>query len=273
MKPFERMNKRKFIKTDQYEKDWDWYGQLIDDRKDSEQWALPRRIRETHWCEFFAFRPGERVLDAGCGNGDYTVLALEKGVRISAFDLARNMITCTQKRLERLELSTEMLMQSSVVAIPFRDSTFDVVLCLAVLNHVPIIELPLALSEISRVLHAGGRAYLNVPNRLALHWRAGLFLMQRLGLMLKGRTRFFTPWQFKKYARKAGFSIQRSMGLWVFPPISGIYTTDLRRITIFPNWLIEILDRLFLAIEIRLRRLGAFKPFCFHYFIEVQKPE
>ena len=59
MKPFERMNKRKFIKTDQYEKDWDWYGQLIDDRKDSEQWALPRRIREMRRLALAACRGAE----------------------------------------------------------------------------------------------------------------------------------------------------------------------------------------------------------------------
>jgi ubiquinone/menaquinone biosynthesis C-methylase UbiE len=256
----------------QYEKDWDSYARLIDARKEADEWRLPRETRETHWQELFSLRADDKVLDAGCGNGDYTILALREGARVWAFDYSEEMVRCTAARVERSNYRTEILFRASVTDIPAPDEYFDVVMCLAVLDHVPDADIPRALRELVRVLKTGGRAYLNVPNRFGYHWRAGLWLMQRLGRMLLGETRFFTPWGFDRQVRDSGLVPRRSLGLYVLPPFSGIYTTDLRRITILPEWIVTPLDRIYLAIEQRLRRVRFFQAICFHYFVEAIKP-
>ena len=75
-----------------FERDWDSYSDLIDGRKEAPEWEVIRQVRLTHWQEFFRIKPDQRVLDAGCGNGDYTVLACRAGARVWAFDLAPRMV-------------------------------------------------------------------------------------------------------------------------------------------------------------------------------------
>jgi SAM-dependent methyltransferase len=54
-----------------------------------------------------------------------------------------------------------------IQSAPFRDQTFDVVICNHVLEHVP--DDSVAMAEVHRVLKPGGWAMLQVPVALALH--------------------------------------------------------------------------------------------------------
>ncbi len=255
-----------------YDKDWDWYANLIDSRKESAEWGVIRKVRETHWREFCHIRAGESVLDAGCGNGDYTRLMLLRGAKVWAFDYAKNMVAATERRLTGAGLQAERVTVDSVLDIPYPDEMFDSVLCLAVVDHIPDKGRLKAASELARVLKSGGTLYINTPNRYAYHWRAGHFLMRQIGLFPKGKIRWFTPRRLKDLVEGVGLIPARSLGLEVIPPFSGLYTSDLRRRTIFPSRIISTLDRLYLELEIRLRRVDPLKAICLHYFLEARKP-
>lgn len=159
----------KEIKKNKYNKNWNWYANLIDGRKESEEWAIIRRVRETHWNEFCQIQEGEKVLDAGCGNGDYTRLLLLRGAKVWAFDYAKEMVAATKARLEKDGLKAEEVTVNSVVNIPYPDEMFDAVVCLAVIDHVPDEERLTAVAELARVLRPGGFLYINTPNRWAYH--------------------------------------------------------------------------------------------------------
>ena len=256
-----------------YDKDWGWYAELVDDRKESPEWAVVRKGRESHWHELVHLPAGAAVLDAGCGNGDYTRLALLDGARVWAFDLAPEMVTATERRLTAAGLHAEELQAASVVEIPHPDDMFDVVLCFAVIDHVPDDQRNQAVAELVRVLRPGGTLYLNAPNRFAYTWRIGHWLMRQLGRFPKGKIRWMTPREMKRLCVEQGLRIGPSLGLELLPPFSGIYTADLQRITFLPEPLIRVLDSIYLRIETRLRRVELLKPICFHYFLEATKPE
>lgn len=254
-----------------YEKNWDEYCKSIDTRKDASDWAILRLARETHWQDFFHNISGKKVLDAGCGHGEYTVFALRDGASVWAFDYSAEMLAATKSRLDRQQLQAEALYQGSVTEIPHGDESFDVVFCLAVLDHIPSDAREKAFKEFYRVLKPGGTLYLDVPNWLALHWRFVFILMRILRLYPSGKIHFFFPWEIKSLARRSGFAPMDSLGLTFCPPLSGIYTTNIRRITILPEFLIRPLDRLYLSIEQTMRRLGPIKPLCWHYFLKCEK--
>jgi ubiquinone/menaquinone biosynthesis C-methylase UbiE len=97
-------------------------------------------------------RPGERVLDAGCGTGAALDLLLDD-VQVDAFgiDASPAMIEAARRRLGfRAHLS-----QAPIEHLPFADNSFDAVLALNVLYFAgPDASM---VREMHRVLRPGGR--------------------------------------------------------------------------------------------------------------------
>lgn len=89
--------------------------------------------------------PGLRVLDAGCGNGEYLHRLEHYQVRAVGCDLSMGMLRAA---------SHPALVNADVAALPVRDGAVDVVLAIHMLYHVPDRES--AVRELRRVLAAGG---------------------------------------------------------------------------------------------------------------------
>jgi ubiquinone/menaquinone biosynthesis C-methylase UbiE len=98
---------------------------------------------------------GKTVLDVGCGFGAYGLAAEKYGAKMSVgVDINREYI-------EKSALGFFVLADAHV--LPFRDSCFDIVLMIEVLEHLSHeIE---ALKEARRVLKKGGLLLVTVPNR------------------------------------------------------------------------------------------------------------
>jgi SAM-dependent methyltransferase len=88
----------------------------------------------------------QRVLDAGCGSGEWA--ALLTAPEIVCVDQSEAAVDAARARgLEALRANIELL--------PFEDESFDVVMCNWVLYHLD--DLDQGLKEIARVLRPGGR--------------------------------------------------------------------------------------------------------------------
>ena len=102
---------------------------------------------------------GKRLLDVGCGTGEYTSRMALDFERVDAIDIEP----------ERLELFASSHPLNVTIAsmsandLEFEDQTFDVVTMVEVLEHLS--EPGGALVEIRRVLKVGGRLLLTTPNR------------------------------------------------------------------------------------------------------------
>lgn len=103
-------------------------------------------------------RPGESLLDLGCGAGfDAFVAAQLVGPagRVVGIDLSPEMLAVARAGQAEAGFPELEFREASVEALPFPDASFDVALSNGVLNLVP--DKPAALGEIFRVLRPGGR--------------------------------------------------------------------------------------------------------------------
>jgi SAM-dependent methyltransferase len=100
------------------------------------------------------WRPGIRVLEVGSGSGG---AAEWTDAEIVGVDPAFER-TSERKRPNLIEHP------GSVTAIPMPDASFDAVLCLDMLEHVPPADRAQAIAELVRVLAPGGRLLLTFPS-------------------------------------------------------------------------------------------------------------
>lgn len=106
-------------------------------------------------------RPGETVLDVGCGAGvDMLRVAARVGPtgKVHGVDLTAAMVEKAVRHIRQMGLRNVWAEESSAESLPFADETFDVVTSNGVLNLSP--QKRICLAEIHRVLKHGGRLYL-----------------------------------------------------------------------------------------------------------------
>jgi SAM-dependent methyltransferase len=96
----------------------------------------------------YGTRPTLRpVLDAPCGTGRLRPMLERRGLRYVGLDLSPSMLG------EARGAAAPSLVQGSVARLPFRDESFDVVVCCRLLHHLDEHELEPVLSELARVAH------------------------------------------------------------------------------------------------------------------------
>ena len=101
-------------------------------------------------------RPGERVLDAGCGTGRHLGPLLRARSNPVGVDFSRGMLELARRSYPEVPLALADLQRQ----LPFESQRFDAMLCALIGEHLD--ELPLALREMHRVLIAGGRLVFSV---------------------------------------------------------------------------------------------------------------
>jgi len=134
-----------------------------------------KHLRERWWSdEFTEFlvetlrpRPGNRILDVGCGEGLAEVslgrLQLSQ-VRLVGIDHVVTKVVEARRQTaahnQRVAFAT-----ADAVQLPFVDGSFDSTYCVAVLQHVRDVET--AVSEFARVTRANGRVVAVEPDNTA----------------------------------------------------------------------------------------------------------
>jgi 2-polyprenyl-3-methyl-5-hydroxy-6-metoxy-1,4-benzoquinol methylase len=150
---------------------------------------------------------GARVLDAGCGTGHFSRAAVERGARVVSLDLGQALLAQVAKKC------ASQGVVGSVLALPFRAQSFDVVICSEVIEHTedPYRVIP----ELHRVLREGGVLALTVPNQT---WKWSCILAGWLNLRpYRGLENWVRFAQLKRTLRETGFAVEDYRGFHLFP--------------------------------------------------------
>ena len=99
---------------------------------------------------------GKTILDVGCSHGTAVLGLQEAGYAASGIDISQNAIDICNKR------GITGCVQSSVVDLPFKDSSLDAIITSDVLEHLDEEEVLPALQSMSRVLNKGGLVFCTI---------------------------------------------------------------------------------------------------------------
>jgi len=150
-------------------------------------------------------RPGQRLLDAGCGEGRHCFGALERGAEVVGLDLDLPSLRAGAGRLRGRgrELGRlAVLVQGDAFRLPFPDGSFDRVICSEVMEHVH--DYRGAARELARVTRPEGRVAVTIPTATSehLYLRLGDEYFESPG----GHIRIFRPRELARGLAAAGLS-------------------------------------------------------------------
>jgi ubiquinone/menaquinone biosynthesis C-methylase UbiE len=178
---------------------------------------------------------GRRMLDCGCGTGQYVLALLAAGADVWGIEYEEAKVAEFKSRNPEV---AQRVSVGDIQSIAFDDNSFDIVLANEVLEHVP--DDRQGLREMYRVLKDGGQLFVFSPNRLypfeihgvytrssdrfvPIHTPFIPYIPVALGSRyLRYWARNYWPWQLRALIREAGFAINDVGYVWqTFENISG----------------------------------------------------
>jgi SAM-dependent methyltransferase len=106
------------------------------------------------------------ILEVGCGIGGFCFWARRKCENVAGLDIAKTRIKRAKDLGKNLEKPN--FIAGDAQFLPFKDKSFDIVVCSETLEHIP--NFIRAFNELVRVTRKGGYLILTVPNFVNMTW-------------------------------------------------------------------------------------------------------
>jgi len=163
-------------------------------------------LRFEYFDRFVPSWKGLRVLDVGCGGGYTCEFLAARGAIVSGIDQSQ---ACIQSAIEHAKPDYSIDYQAGLAEnLPYLDSSFDVVVCVDVLEHMADVERSIA--QIQRVLKSGGIFLFDTINRT---WKSKIVMIWLLEELLgeipcgiHDWHKFISPEELKKYLQRSQFT-------------------------------------------------------------------
>lgn len=134
---------------------FDESAQIFPDKIDSSDFRIKAIL------DFFGPVNGKKILDIGCGKGRFARILQDNGAAVTGIDPSEELLKEARKN------KGINFVKGSGTDLPFEDGSFDCILCVEVLEHVP--DCKKAVREMFRVLASGGRLIIIDKNKLSLN--------------------------------------------------------------------------------------------------------
>ncbi|WP_159617604.1 bifunctional 2-polyprenyl-6-hydroxyphenol methylase/3-demethylubiquinol 3-O-methyltransferase UbiG [Arthrobacter zhaoguopingii] len=173
-------------------------------------------FREVLRTLLFGTYAGRTALDVGCGCGFLAEEFARLGFSVTGVDPSEVAISAARKHAGQAGLSIRYVVGTGE-ELPVGSSTFDVVYCCDVLEHVT--DLPRVLEEAARALRPGGLYLFDTINRTRTSRFLGIKVMQDWSLTkvtdaaLHDWNLFITPDELTAQLSQTGLGVEEIAGL------------------------------------------------------------
>lgn len=126
----------RFVEEDNYASsfglEWNKHARTQIDKFNGTNITRDRFYLETNWDPIDL--KDQKILEAGCGAGRFSQIAIETGAEVYSFDLSNAVDAC----LRNNGLAENFhIFQASIYELPFHEEYFDKIFCFGVLQHTP----------------------------------------------------------------------------------------------------------------------------------------
>ena len=169
-------------------------------------------------------KPGNRILEIGCGIGSVVAELTTQGYDVTGTDISREAISCGLKKYGDIGLDVQ-----AAEELQFENETFDIVLSFDLFEHIAQVDRHI--SEVFRVLRPGGYYLFQTPNKYSnsifetlqtrtLRWRRYHPSLHSPGQLRRRLSRHGFEAQFVKMNPINEFTLKK---LKKFGPIGNIF--------------------------------------------------
>jgi ubiquinone/menaquinone biosynthesis C-methylase UbiE len=166
---------------------------------------------------------GLKILEVACGRGGLLRELSQRGANVTGCDFSFPALQASSGKLGSPEqMMRTSLLQADLLALPFADESFDVVVSCETIEHVREVET--ATREMHRVTRKGGRLLLTTPNYANLMGLYELYARVRHPMQEDDQPFDRRQWfpQVQKWIRAGGWKIVRTDGaVHQFPIVPG----------------------------------------------------
>lgn len=159
--------------------------------------------------------PNPKILDVGCGGGILSEALAKAGARVTGLDLSEASIHVARQHAQSEGLEIDYRYESVQDVANAQAGTFDAVVCMEMLEHVP--EPPKVIAACMQALKPGGHVFFSTINRTPKAFLfaiiGGEYILRLLPRGTHNYSMLIRPSELKQWSRDAGLEFARLSSL------------------------------------------------------------
>ncbi|MCD9005647.1 bifunctional 2-polyprenyl-6-hydroxyphenol methylase/3-demethylubiquinol 3-O-methyltransferase UbiG [Luteimonas sp. XNQY3] len=160
-----------------------------------------------------------RILDVGCGGGLLSEALAQRSARVTAIDLAEDLVKVAKLHGLESGVQVDYRVQSVEALAAEQPGSFDAVTCMEMLEHVP--DPAAILKACATLLKPGGALFVSTLNRTPAAFALAIVGAEYVARLLPRGTHqyasFIKPSELGGWLREAGLELQDVTGLMYEP--------------------------------------------------------
>lgn len=198
---------------DQVRTEWDSRATAFDEMSTRNATGEDRRLELDFIWQALELATGTRLLDAGCGSGQFAIAFAERGCLVDGVDLSPEMIE--RARANATNAGVDMTFSVGDLAhLNAPDASYDAIVARMVLQFSP--RLSAVLDEFERVAMPNARLWLSVPGALSPIYRES---WQRFVDPEPRSLTYLLPWELTRLLEERGWSLHEQWGSFDTVPV------------------------------------------------------
>jgi 2-polyprenyl-6-hydroxyphenyl methylase/3-demethylubiquinone-9 3-methyltransferase len=167
------------------------------------------------WIDGICQLAGKRVLDVGCGGGLLAEAMCERGATVTGIDLSDKALSVARLHLLESGRSVDYRKISAEELAAQAGSSYDVVTCMEMLEHVP--DPASTIAACAALVRPGGNVFFSTINRNPKAYLLAIigaeYVLQMLPRGTHDYARFIKPSELARWARKVGLEAGELRGM------------------------------------------------------------